>query len=113
MGVEVLVETLGVVGVSGEGVESVEGAGGGVVVAGSEVLLADAAVKLLAAVQVLSSRRGPFNPNAIGVGAAAQSGDVRDRSGQIRQDSRRTVAVVVEDQRFALCPPCRYSQPLQ
>jgi hypothetical protein len=56
--IKILMQRLGIGEVSGEGVDAVEGAGGGVVVAGAEVLEAGELVGLLPAVEVGSEGGG-------------------------------------------------------
>lgn len=103
MRIQILVERLRIGGVPEERIQPVECSGGGVVVSGSEVLLADAGVELFSAVEVLRGGGGHGEVQGVAVGVVVvdlqQASERDNRSGKVGENPRVAVAVEVEDLR--------------
>lgn len=110
MRVEVLMETLRVSFVPKEWIESIKRTIRGVVIPCPQILLADAGVELFAAVEVLCGCGSHFEAEGFAVGGVVKDlrrrGDGGDGTGEVGEDAGGTVAVVVEDERFAVWVAC-------
>ena len=112
MRVQILVEALWITQIPEERVEAVEGAGGGVVIPGSEVLLADAGVELFAAVEEVRGGEGGVGERAVAaaleltrsvhdrqhLAVGVEHEELHDGGGQIGQHTHVAVAIVAEDE---------------